>query len=374
MVIHTNNIDALPEEVGYRLEKLKELDDLFIELIERKRLQCASYLLARNGKVFAHKSMGKLTYADDSSDFMPDSYRKIASITKIFVATSIMQLMERGKLYLYQAVKDIIEEFNCKYYDGITIYHLLTHSSGLSADAGYFVEPNPREWWKFNKGGNWIKEILTGPPQCKPGEQWNYCTAGFYVLGEIISRLSGIHYTDYIVENILKPLGMNDTFFIPPEDASKNTCFTNIHEKEWYDSMSERKFSPYMAGGGITSTLHDLFKFGQMMLNKGSYNGAYVLSRKSIELMSRNQLSPNTPAFYWGAEYKNFKMGLGAALFPRDESISSPDTFGHEGAGRSALFIDPLEQFIAVFMTPTNLDWVPESVINPRNIMWSGLI
>jgi CubicO group peptidase (beta-lactamase class C family) len=82
------------------------------------------------------------------------------------------------------------------------------------------------------------------------------------------------------------------------------------------------------------------------------------------------------PAFQWGAKLKWKSYGLGVDVRIGTHSrlgIKSPGTYSHEGAGRSAMYIDPVEQFMTLFLVPTAIDWVPESVINPQAIMWSGL-
>ena len=110
-VVHTLNVEAIPEEVGYKSDRIDQLDAFFSDLIEKEMLQCASYLMARYGKVFALRSMGPMCAFEDQGDFMPDAIRGIASITKLFTAVSIMQLIERGKLYLDKYVHTILDEF-----------------------------------------------------------------------------------------------------------------------------------------------------------------------------------------------------------------------------------------------------------------------
>ncbi|MEJ1715186.1 serine hydrolase domain-containing protein, partial [Escherichia coli] len=70
----------------------------------------------------------------------------------------------------------------------------------------------------------WIKAMLAGPPVCPPGEQWNYCSNGFIILGEIISRVSGMDYEEYIQRTIIEPLGMTRTFFTVPEELHEEVC------------------------------------------------------------------------------------------------------------------------------------------------------
>lgn len=382
-VVHVAPVDVSPEEVGYDERAITRLDNHLKELVGKNNLQCASYLLARHGKIFAHKSMGKLTYLNNSSDFMPDSIRGIASVTKLFTAVAIMKLVEEGKIYLSQPVYDIIEEFNTDMHKKIFISHLLTHTSGLISDPGYFCEPYGRGWWErlelqkhesFPEKDkiNWIKAILSGPLLCKPGEMWNYSTAGFMILGEIITRVSGVDCEQYIMDNIVKPLGMTETFFDLPKELHARVGCTNDWQLNKLNREPDNTNKLPRTGGGIYSTLLDLYKFGQMLLQKGTYYSARVLSRKAVEYMTRNHLAKNVPAFCWGGDLKEYSYGMGCSLATTD--LQSPGTFNHEGAGRSMLYIDPSEDLLYIAFIPTNNNWVPESVINVSSIIMSGLI
>lgn len=370
--VHQGEIDLSPEEVGYNPARLAQLDSHFQKLIQNAKIQGAGYLLARNGKIFAHRSMGRLCYDNDSAELMPDSIRKIYSVTKLFTALSVMKLIEDGLLYLEQPVMSVIDEFNNPVHGKINIFHLLTHTSGICPDSGYFNEPYPnlRDW---RMADNWIKAVISGPVYAPPGETWIYSSAGYAILGEIISRVSGVHCEEYIRKYILEPLGMNDTYFDLPENCLDRTCFVwEWERKELQGKPDMSRNSPPRSGGGLYSTLRDLWKFGQMVLNGGTFNGNRIISRKALESMTRNQLKPNTPAFHWGANYRDFRHGLGFNLL-RSELLS-PDTFNHEGYGRSALYMDPTEKLVAVYFVPADGDWIPEAMINPRAIIWSGLL
>ncbi|MNP67642.1 hypothetical protein D3C76_1634980 [compost metagenome] len=113
--------------------------------------------------------------------------------------------------------------------------------------------------------------------------------------------------------------------------------------------------------------------FGQMLLNKGTYNGARIISRKSCEMLTRVQYPGGLPAFHWGDQVKDSEFALSSSL-GRVYDPFKPNTFYHEGAGRCALMVDPDEELVVIFFVPSNVDWVPESMINVKNIIWSGLI
>ena len=368
-VLHLGGVDVSPGEVGFIPEKVDQLDAYFLRLVEQEKVQCASYLLARYGKVFACKSMGGLSAFDDSTDFMPDSIRQVYSITKAFTAIAILRLVEEGKIYLEQPVASIIEEFDTPIHRSILILHLLTHTSGICPDPGYYCEPYPRDGWGSGNDANWIKNVLKGPLACTVGEAWIYSSAGFTILGEIVSRITGVPYEEYVMQRILAPLDMHRSFFSIPRALLDQVCAVNEweHKKLREEDQPNR---PPMSAGGLSSTLPNLFRLGQMLLNKGTLDGKRAISRKAVEAMTRNQLC-GVPAFYWGAGFKSYAYGLGLHLAISD--LLSPGVFNHEGYGRSCLYVDPAEQFMAIYFVPSVYEWLPEVTINPRGIIWSGL-
>jgi CubicO group peptidase (beta-lactamase class C family) len=370
MPIQYGKITSTPEAAGYYEPKLGELEALFGELIQLGELQCASYLLSRKGQVFACRSMGKLRDDDSEALFEPDSIRRIASITKIFTSIAVLQLLEEGKLLLDSAVSEWIEEFDTPIHKSITVFHLLTHTSGMIADPGYFTEPYPRGWWTGAQDDNWLKSMLAGPLLCEPDKVWNYSSAGFSMLGELIARISGMSYNDYVMKRIVEPLRMERTFFHVPPELQSQVCVTNDWDRQRLQTPADEGKGPPRAGGGLYSTLWDLWKLGQMLLNQGELNGVRILGRKTVEAFTRNHLH-NVPSFSWGNPRSSMHYGLGIQL--RESGLCSPETFSHEGAGRCALYIDPVEQFIAAYIVPSNESFVPRSIVHPRNIIWSGI-
>lgn len=370
--IHLGKVDVSPEEVGYNSARLETLDSLFQRLIRQEKLQCASYLLSRNGKIFASKSMGRLSGFDDRGDLMPDSIRRIASITKCHTAIAIAKLIEDGEIYLQQPVATILEEFDTPMHNDIEIFHLLTHTAGIIADPGYFKEPYQRGWWDGFNGekDNWIKAMLAGPKLSKPGEVWNYSSAGYTILGEIVSRVSGMPFEEYVTKNILKPLSMDRSFFQVPEELHDQVCMIHSDEAERLKPKENKNALP-SSSGGLYSNLYDLWKIGQLMLDNGTLGGQRILGRKTVEVMTSNLLS-NVPAFHWGSQFKSYEQGFAWRITSRN-FFSSDGTYGNEGAGRCALYVDPVEKMVAAYFVPTKLGWVPESVMNAQAVIWSGI-
>lgn len=380
------------QEAGFDQVVLSRLEQHFAQMVQDNKIQCASYLLSKDGAVFADGAVGQLRYDDPGAPLRKDSIRRIASVTKLFTGAAIFQLVERGKLFLRQPASDWIEEFKHPIYERITILHLLTHTSGLQADPYYFLEPYPMGWWDIlfafepetegpfavtdadelekRRRSAWIRAVLSGKPLAEPGEKWMYSSAGYAILGEIITRASGIPYEQYVMEQIVEPLGMNRSFFDVPSELHSELCLINDYEASRL-KPNDRTYAPPRAGGGLYSTLGDLFRFGQMLLNGGTLDGIRILSRKSVEKMTDNALDSRTFGFCWGGSFASMTYGLGASITGAGEWIRE-GTYGHEGAGRCKLLMDPKQKSVIVFFVPSVSDWCPESITGTQNIIGSG--
>lgn len=157
-----------------------------------------SVLVARDGKAVFSQSYG-MADLEWSVPNSPTTRFNIASMTKQFTAASILLLEDRGKLKTDDLVKKYLPDAPASW-DKITIYHLLTHTSGIADDAAKY-EPGPPE-----------KLVFTDKPlNFQPGEQWAYTNLGYIVLGYLLERTTGQTYEEFVQENIFKPLGMNDS-------------------------------------------------------------------------------------------------------------------------------------------------------------------
>jgi CubicO group peptidase (beta-lactamase class C family) len=359
-------------EARYDAGRLAKLTAYYDGLIAAGKVQAAGFLLARKGRVFANQTAGRRTTAADSDPLRPDHIKNIASITKIVTSTAIMQLVEDGVLWLEMPVKAILKEFDTPMHGGIQIKHLLTHTSGLPADGGYFTEPYPVEGWEETRKDGWLtKVVLAGPLQSLPGETWSYSSLCFGVLAEIVTRVSGMHFNDYVADRIFRAIGMDRTFMEVPKPLHGEVILSAEWDPIALEHSGDRVGMPG-GGGGCYSTMRDLARLAQCFLDAGSVNGKRLLGKKTAAEMVRNQLE-GVGAFHWGKHLTTMRQGLGWEYFV-DGSTVGPDTFQHEGWGWCSLFVDPVEDFVFVAFTPTPTDWNPEVMVNPRTIAFSGLL
>lgn len=382
LAVHRGRTDIDPAQAGMDAGQLDKLEHLFAGLVEKERLQAAGWLVARDGNIVVHRSLGKRTFREDSDDFKPDTIRCVYSITKVITTVALLMLVEEGKLYIRQPVADWLEPFDHPMYRPITLWHLLTHTSGLAPDPGFDQEPYQKPWYAWrayrqmeDASRTWsaddtIRMILSEPLRDKPDRQWLYSTTGFAILAEVIARAAGMPYERFVEERIFKPLGMNRSFFGVPEPLRAETCVVNDWEASALQMPSPPAELLVNGGNGMFSTLEDLWRFGQAMLDGGRFGDTQLLGRRMVREMVTNQLR-GISSNAWGAKIAKFEYGMGWSISVDD--LCTPGTFGHEGAGRCGLYIDPAEKLVFVYFVPTAVDWVPESVINPRNLVWSSL-
>jgi CubicO group peptidase (beta-lactamase class C family) len=206
-----------------------------------------------------------------------------------------------------------------------------------------------------------MKVLATIPLLHQPGAEFEYGLS-IDLLGYLVEVVSGMSLNEFFSERIFKPLGMNDTHFFIPE--AKRERLATVYERTKDGPIVQKVQEPtvegsltystdypyegprtyFSGGGGLVSTVSDYARFAQMMLNGGELNGVRLLSRKTVELMTLNQLA-NMDV--------DFGFGLGFSVV-RDESdlneVGSVGRFGWSGFFFTSFFIDPQEQMIGIFM------------------------
>lgn len=271
----------------------------------------------------------------------------IASITKPIVATAIMQLVERGRLLIEDPVATYIPEFAVNGKVGVKVWHLLTHTSGMADD--YWrergVQPTPQR----NLEGA-LQTHLRFPP----GSRFEYSNVSYTILGELIARLSGMSYQDYLQERVFQPAGMVDSSFcLDDENRSRLLPVLDFPD---YPGGPEGFISLALPAGGILSTAADLVAFGQAFLNCGKGRQGRLLGPAALKVMTSLQTegilehkNGSTVPARWGLGWEKAMPGEGRLL--------SPAGFGHGGMTGGYLWIDPEFGLVVVFLTNrANLD------------------
>jgi CubicO group peptidase (beta-lactamase class C family) len=236
----------------------------------------------------------------------PDTLYRIASITKLFTSTAILQLRDAGKLRLDDPIVEHLPWFRIKpaHGDGpaVTIRHLLTHTAGLPREAGspYWTDgdfPTPAQ----------VRERLPEQQAALPTEtEWKYSNLGLTLAGEIVTAASGRPYAEYVAGHILEPLGMRRTFVAsPPADhPDLATGYTRRLP------AAARSVAPFTDGRGITpaanmtTCVSDLARFGMLQFRDGPAGGAQILKSSTLREMQRvHWLEPDWEAG-WGLGFR----------------------------------------------------------------------
>jgi CubicO group peptidase (beta-lactamase class C family) len=278
-----------------------------------------------------------------------DSIFMLASITKPIVATAIMQLVEQGRLLLSDPIVKHIPEFGQFGKQAVTVWHVLTHTSGLEE----------AHWWaqlyqQRAPAEAVLRAACQSPLHFEPGARYEYCSLSFVILGELITRLGGLPYPEYLQQHIFAPLGMRDTSFAPA-GAQQARAVHVYSVGEQAEEPSARSFVDYFVsiaapGGGLWSTAGDLIAFGQAFLRGGRYNDYQLLSPPAIEVMTRL----HTGGLVEILEHKPFpaRYGLGWGKPGADgKTLASPRAYEHGGVTGTRLHIDPEWNLVFVFLT-----------------------
>jgi CubicO group peptidase (beta-lactamase class C family) len=216
-----------------------------------------SVLVAQNGKVLLDKGYGFANLEWEVPN-TPTTKFRLGSITKQFTAASILLLEERGKLKVEDPVKKYMPNAPAAW-DKITIFHLLTHTSGIPSFTGFSdYESHEAQAMTPGKLVEWFRDK---PLEFEPGTKWNYSNSGYVLLGYLIEKISGESYSDFVQQNIFTPLGMKDSGY------DSNSAII-AHRAAGY---TPGKSSPVNAGfvhmsipfsaGALYSTTEDLLRW-----------------------------------------------------------------------------------------------------------------
>ncbi len=371
---------------GMDPERLSRIDAVMQEYVDSEKLSGGSIYIARNGVVAYHKSFGWRD-REAMSPMDNNSIYRIASQTKALTSVAIMMLQEQGKLLINDPLGNHLPEFlstTVAEPDGnggynvvpanrpITLRDLLSHTSGID----YGLRPGAAEWkaaniqgWYFADRDEPIRETVKRmaplPNASQPGTKFVY---GYStdILGVVVEVVSGETLEEFITNHILKPLNMNNThFYLPDEKIDRlATVYSSFGGKSiaapdpgqlaggshigqgHYANGPRKSFS---GGAGLLSTAEDYGTFLQMLLNGGELNGKRILSRKSIELMTENQIGILSPFGRAGQ-----KFGLGFLLTMDMVQAGDPGSVGNYGWGgayHSTYWIDPKENMVVVYLT-----------------------
>ncbi|HYD06932.1 MAG TPA: serine hydrolase domain-containing protein [Reyranella sp.] len=398
-----------PEEVGFVASRLKRLGDRIEEGVKKNEIPGAVILIARNGRIAMFEAYG-FRDRDAKAPMKTDAIFRIASMTKPITSVAAMILVEEGKLTLADPVSRYIPAFadtkvavQKKNPDGtvetalepqfrpMTVHDLMRHTSGLTYGAAG-SNPVKQSYLDMkvmddNQTNAQMAEKLAKLALLyQPGTRWEY-SMSTDVLGRVVEVASGMPLDKFIEDRITKPLKMGDTAFeASPDKKDRGARPQKEGPKNEVPNVPEitLKSTWKSGGGGMVGTAADYARFIQMFANGGQLDGARILSRKTIDLMTADHLPPDIKMgddmWRFEALEPSARMGQGFGLGfavrneqGRNPLPGSPNDYYWGGAWGTYFWHDPRERMYVVFMMQSRTARLPYRYLM-RDLVYQALI
>ena len=396
-------------DTGLAADRLQRIGRMLHERVERGELAGLVTRVMRHGEVVQQEAVGWQDVAS-RTPMRRDAIFRIASNTKPIVSVAALMLVEEGRLRLRDPINDWLPELasmralpvpdapldNARTASRpITLLDLLTHKSGFTyprdpvlraagALPGSGVNADTRtpleraleehglDGYPRCAPDAWLARLAKLPLAHDPGTRWTY---GFStdVMGVLVGRASGLGLGGFLRDRIFAPLGMSDTGFSLDSSQLRRLATTYVNRGDGVlrpaDDLGERpwgyraraEFStepPFECGGaGLVSTADDLMRFQQMLLHRGKWNGVRLLSRTTVDLMTRDHMTPEQrrqPLLGFAEMWAGMGFGLGVSVVddPTRHFCSEPaGSFGWGGLYGTSATAVPREDMVHVFMT-----------------------
>jgi CubicO group peptidase (beta-lactamase class C family) len=378
-----------PARVGLDTGRLARIDAHFARYVDDGRLAGVQIVVGRRGDV-AHAWTYGMADAEASRPVAPDTLWRIFSMTKPITSVAAMMLSEEGRLELTDEVGRWIPEFDqarvftkgsnlrpftAPMAEPIRIWHLLTHTSGLTYGflqtsvvdglyraVGYDLVP-PRGVDLADACRAWAGLPLL----FQPGTAWGYSVATD-VLGRVVELVSGQTLAEFFADRILGPLGMSDTrWWVGPDDAGRLAALYAPDRRTGravrYDAIGSyalEKPELLSGGGGLISTAADYHRFTQMLLRGGELDGVRLLGSRTVAYMTRNHLPGGVDLTAMNAggfaetNFDGIGFGLGVAVLQDAVAGKVPGSEGSYywgGAASTFFWNDPVEELTIMLFT-----------------------
>jgi CubicO group peptidase (beta-lactamase class C family) len=369
---------ASPESAGMSSQRLEQMDKAIQAEIDSGNVAGMVVAISRHGRLVHNRAYG---YADVEKgvEMRTNHIFRLYSMTKPVASVALLTLYEKGHFHLSDPLDKYIPEFaNLKVYAGKdeqgnvkledmkrkpTIQDAFRHTPGLSSGLGRRdVDQLYRDAGLLHSQleslAEEIQKLGTVPLAYQPGEQWLY-GLGHDVQAYLVEVFSGMRFDEYCKKAIFEPLGMNDTMFGVPAEL-KDSFATTYRPGENGSPMvpdNEDSYSRYttrpFATISLSSSTEDYMAFAQMLLNGGELNGARVLGKKTVELMSQNHLPAGIAGIAVRDGVPATGYGLGVSVTLNTSALArlgSVGSFGWGGAATTIFSIDPEEDMAYVVM------------------------
>jgi CubicO group peptidase (beta-lactamase class C family) len=299
-------------------------------------------------------------------------------MTKPVTGTALMQLYEKGAFQLDDPLSKYAPEFaDMKVFAGvdpsgkkilepvarpITIRDITRHTAGFAREEHPYLGAMVKEADVMNKKNTLAQmaaELAKLPLAFHPGDQWSYgiCVD---VQAYLVERLSGKPFDEYVRENILNPLGMNSTQYVPVDTARFAAVYNKGDDRklvrvpnEIANAFNSKEWPLKPGGWGLTSTIDDYQRFARMLVNEGTFEGVTILKQETVKLMATNHLADSVTERMWLPSKGQVGFGIDFAVrlrAPVDEKENKGPVgeFFWDGAASTLFWVDPVNELTAV--------------------------
>jgi serine-type D-Ala-D-Ala carboxypeptidase len=337
---------ATPESLSLSAEALAKIDLAVRQALDRGDAPGVVVVIVHKGAIVFRKAYGSRSLQPAATAMLPEIVFDLASLTKpIATATSVMVLVDQGKLKLSAPLAQYLPAFRRKETEQITVEQLLLHTSGFIAD-------NPLKDYQAGIESAW-NHLLALKPVTDPGSKFTYSDINYILMGKLVETVSGQTLDAFAQQHIFTPLGLADTMFKPPAKLQERIAPTEKRGDAWMlgEVHDPRSFALSGVAGhaGLFSTGDDLAVFTHMLLNGGEYKGKRILQPDTVKLMTTPREVPlgggkkGLRAYGWDVQTA-YSSNRGS-VFPSGKS------FGHTGFTGTSLWIDPGSKTAVIVLT-----------------------
>jgi len=343
---------ALLRPAGFDLSRLERLDTVINDGIAEKKLPGAVVVVGRGDTVVFRKAYGHRALVPAREAMTLDTIFDLASLTKVVATTpSVMRLVEEGRIRLTDPVATFIPEFAKYGKDRVTVRDLLTHMSGLRPDLDLGFD------WRGSDEAIRLatEEVLTAPP----GRRFVYSDINFFLLAEIVKRVSKQPLDQYATQHIFQPLGMRETMFNPPPALLPRIAPTEACTPFGWPCQgpdlkmlrgvvhdpTARRMGGVAGHAGLFSTAADLTLYCRMLLGGGAIGAARILAPLTVGRMT----SPATPPGEAGV--RGLGWDIDSSYAANRGELLPLGSFGHTGFTGTSIWIDPATRVFVIFLS-----------------------
>ncbi len=338
-------------------DRFSSIEEIVNQAMAEHRLPGAVVIVGHHGRIVYRRAIGMRSLEPTREKMTLDTIFDMASLTKpLMTAAAVMQLYQEGKIGVDEPVAKYLPEFAANGKRDITIRDLLTHYSGLPPDLPLTTP------WKGKEAGYQLAFGIA--PLRPPGVQFQYSDINFIVLGALVERVSGMPLDEYVLRNIIQPMKLKHTRFLPPESwipriaptqwehgaaasgvPGSKTFPGDVMLRGVVHDPTSRRMGGVAGHAGLFSDGHDVAVYAQNLLNRlAGRKSKFPLSRRVLEKM----VAPEQAAT--GTALRGFGWDIDSPYSSNRGTLFPVGSFGHTGFTGTSLWIDPVSNSYVIVL------------------------